>query len=49
MVKAQFGARAAVNSAFVFGSFAAFVVAFILHVKSSPDEVLEEIAFAEFE
>ncbi|OWY97420.1 Mitochondrial import inner membrane translocase subunit [Phytophthora megakarya] len=53
MVKVRHGPRAALNSAFVFGSFAAVVVAFnwaeakVMHEKSSPDEVLEEIAFAE--
>ncbi|KAE9341889.1 hypothetical protein PR003_g9767 [Phytophthora rubi] len=36
-------------SSLLLNIFAAFVVAFILHEKSSPDEVLEEIAFAEFE
>ncbi|GMF12199.1 unnamed protein product [Phytophthora lilii] len=53
MVKARYGPRAALNSAFVFGSFAAVVVGFnlaeakVMHEKSSPEEVLEEIAFAE--
>ncbi|KAG6594319.1 Isoamyl acetate-hydrolyzing esterase 1 [Phytophthora cinnamomi] len=53
MVKVRHGPRAALNSAFAFGSFAAVVVAFnwteskLMHEKSSPEEVLEEIAFAE--
>ncbi|ETL26563.1 hypothetical protein L916_19788 [Phytophthora nicotianae] len=53
MVKVRQGPKAALNSAIVFGSFAAVVVAFnlmeakLMHEKSSPEEVLEEIAFAE--
>jgi hypothetical protein len=53
MVKARHGPRAALSNAFAFGSFAAVVVAFnlaeskVAHEKSSPEEVLEEIAFAE--
>ncbi|KAK1944427.1 Mitochondrial import inner membrane translocase subunit Tim17-A [Phytophthora citrophthora] len=53
IVKVRYGPKAAINSAFVFGSFAAVVVACnwveakVVHEKSSPDEVLEEIAFAE--
>ncbi|KAL4129742.1 hypothetical protein PRIC2_005749 [Phytophthora ramorum] len=53
MVKARHGPRAALNNAFVFGRFAAVVVVFnmieakVLHEKSSPQDVLEEIAFAE--
>ncbi|GMG16250.1 unnamed protein product [Phytophthora fragariaefolia] len=53
LVKARHGPRAALNSAFAFGSFAAVVVAFnwtetkIMHENSLPEEVLEEIAFAE--
>ncbi|KAG1695976.1 hypothetical protein DVH05_018963 [Phytophthora capsici] len=53
IVKVRYGPKAALNSAFVFGSFAAVVVACnwaeakVIHENSSPDEVLEEIAFAE--
>ncbi|KAG2930136.1 hypothetical protein PC115_g6667 [Phytophthora cactorum] len=53
IIKIRHGPRAAMNSAFAFGSFAAVVVAFnlaeaeLMHEGSSPEEVLEEIAFAE--
>ncbi|KAG7402220.1 Mitochondrial import inner membrane translocase subunit Tim17-A [Phytophthora boehmeriae] len=52
LVKIRHGPRAALSSAFVFGSFAVVVVTFsildakVMHEKSSPDEDLEEIAFA---
>ncbi|RLN51115.1 hypothetical protein BBJ28_00019845 [Nothophytophthora sp. Chile5] len=53
LIKVRHGPREALNSALVFGSFAAVVVAFNLaeaKVKqehTSPEEVLEEVAFAE--
>jgi import inner membrane translocase subunit TIM17 len=53
LLKARRGPKAALHSAAMFGSFAAVVLLFskaeaaVVHHKASPEEVLEEIAFAE--